>query len=234
VTWGDGAVHIGVGGGFPIPPVALAGPLPQAFANVFTGRVRGFFVRFAPAGPLALLGVEGRSYAASPHFEALVPAALAEAVRGWGDAVRAAPDFAARVALTERLLLGRLPHVGPRVAFAGQAAARIEATSGRMRVDALAAELGVGRSTLRRRFRADLGIRAKLFSEIVRFRHTHAYLHTRPEATWADALLRFGYADQSHLIRDYGRFAGVPPSRWNPDVRRFDLHFGIEEGPASG
>jgi len=229
VTWGPGEVRIGVGEGFPIPALALAGPLPHSFTNTFTGRVRGFFVRFTPVGPLALLGVAGRRYGTSPRMDDLVDPALAPAVRAWADAVVEAPDTEARAALTDRLLLDRLPHVPARVAFVERTVARIEATDGLLRIAALAGALGVGESTLRRRFREDLGLSAKRFSEVVRFRHAHAFLLTTPEATWADAVHRFGYADQAHLIRDYGRFAGVSPTRWDPDVRRFDLNFGIAE-----
>jgi len=235
VTWGSGEVRIGMGEGFTIPPLALAGPLPRSFTNTFRGTVQGFFVRFTPVGPLALLGVAGRRYAASPRLEDLVEPDLAPAVRAWADGVIEARDVAARAALTDRLLLGRLPWVPARIALMQRAVARIEAASGRLRIDALARALGVGASTLRRRFRGELGIPAKLFSEIVRFRHTHAFLHTTPEARWADAALRFGYADQSHLIRDYQRFAGVSPTQWSPELRHLDLNFGIlEDAPPLG
>ena len=238
VTWGDGSIRVGVRGGFRIPALALAGPLDTWFANVFEGSVRGFFVRFAPAGALALLGVEGRAFSTSPRMEDLVDQSLTGEVRRWGEAIVAARGFAARVHLTDRLLLDRLAHVHPRAALAASAAALVEATSGRMKVKALAAELGVGESTLRRRFRDDLGIAAKRFGDIVRFRQAHAFLHSTPHARWADAAHRFGYADQAHLIRDYQRFAGVSPTRWRAELRHIDLNFGLLDGappePAAG
>ena len=67
----------------------------------------------------------------------------------------------------------------------------------------------------------------KRFSAIVRFRHALAYLHAHAGTSWAHVADRFGYADQSHLIRDYKRFAGVVPSRWDDAERFIDLTFGI-------
>lgn len=230
VTW-SGEIHIGLGAGFRLPPLALAGPLPQAFANTFAGAVRGFFVRFAPAGPLALFGVFGADYLRSPAFEDAVPEALRSAVRRWGEAVIRAPDFSTRVALTEAFLTTRLPFVPTHSVLLREAIERIETASGHLRIADLAAALGVGESTLRRRFRTEVGIPAKRLAEVVRFRHTHAFLHTTPNATWADAVVRFGYADQAHLIHQYHRFAGIAPTHWSPTLRFIDLTFGIEETP---
>ena len=228
VTW-SGEIHIGLGEGFPLPPLALAGPLPHAFENTFTGTIRGFFVHFTPLGARMLFGVRGSDYAGSPAFSALVAPDLRTTVETWGEAVRHAPDFQARVAVSETLLLARLPHVPRHLALLHDAVAHIERASGRLRMGALAEALGMGESTLRRRFHEEVGLPAKLFAEIVRFRHTHAFLHTTPKATWADAVVRFGYTDQAHLIHTYRRFAGISPSRWSPDVRFIDLTFGIQD-----
>lgn len=226
----EGQVRIGLGAGFLIPPVTIAGAIPCAIENVFAGRVRGFFVRFTPVGALALLGVRaGPAAGGPPRFDAAVRPAQRAAAARWGDEVRAAPDFAACVRATDAFLLGGLAHVPPRAARLRAAVDLLEAASGAVRPAELAAAAGVAESTLRRWFREDLGVSAKLFGRIVRFRHAHAYLHTTPGATWADAVVRFGYADQAHLTKDYRRFAGEPPTRWQPDARVIDRTFGIEE-----
>ena len=228
-----------LGDAAPIPDIALTGPIPVAFQSTFRGAPRGFFVHLEPAGPLALLGVDAAAYqgvsvplAARPDTWPLVEA--------WGRDIAAAGDgdgaFEARVARTERLgtdllALPGLARSRERATAAARMAEHVIGTDGRRRVREMAADLGVGESTLRRRFRTDLGITPKPFSAVVRFRHALAYLHTHPGASWAGVASGFGYADQSHLIRDYKRFAGVVPSRWDDAERFIDLTFGIlQEG----
>ena len=65
-------------------------------------------------------------------------------------------------------------------------------------------------------------------------RRAHAYLHTTPGATWLDAVARFGYADQAHFVRDYRRFSGTSPTRWEPQRRIVDRRMGIEEPLGDG
>ena len=218
---------------FRVPPVALAGPQPEAYAVEYRGEVAGFFVRFTTVGPLALCGVRGYgiSERGAPPFHALVRPALALAAQRYGEALVAAPDFAARCALTEHFLLDALA-TRPRadaeaVPLLEAAIKEIELANGRIRVAALARALGVSEATLRRRFGV-LGMQVKRFADVVRFRHAHAHLHTTPGATWPDIVERFGYYDQAHFIRDYRRFSGGPPTRWQPDERIVDRRMGIE------
>lgn len=218
----------------PIPEVSLTGPIPVAFSTTLVGRPRGFFVQLEPAAPLALFGVEGPAYRLGLSADRLVRPGVAPRLEPWARDVAAAGDegaaFPARVALTERLLGDLLgADVTERAAFAARMAARVIETDGTRRVRDVADDLGVSESTLRRRFGADLGLAPKPFSAVVRFRHALAYLHAHPGASWAQVADRFGYADQSHLIRDYRRFAGVVPSRWDDAERFIDLTFGILE-----
>src|SRR5690606_35479292 len=114
----------------------------------------------------------------------------------------------------------------PEAAFLQRAVAAIEATEGRVRVAGLAASLGVSGATLRRRF-AVLGMPVKVFASVVRFRHARAFLAHTPGATWADAVVRFGYTDQAHLVREHRRFSGAPPTRWAQSDRFFDRQPGL-------
>lgn len=222
---------------FRVPPVLLSGPQPDAYCAEVHGEVRGFYVTFPAAGPLALLGV--RRYwrggcTVLPALAEMVRPSLTEAARAYESAVLAAPDFDARAALTRDLLSAGLASATPaeldEAAFLQRAIELIEIAEGRIRVEALARDLCVSAPTLRRRF-AVLGVPVKRFAEIVRFRLAHAFLHAVPGTTWSDVVERFGYADQSHFVRAYHRLAGVPPTRWEGDERMIDRRMGIEELP---
>lgn len=219
---------------------SLAGPQPNPFVVEVTAAVRGLDVVFTPVGPFALLGVTGYGLtpAGPPPLDAVVRPGLAAAVRAWRAVVLAPPPagappdeaFAERAARIVAFLAARVPEAPPETEFLQRAVAAIEAAPGNVRVADLAETLGVSPATLRRRF-AVLGVPVKVFAAITRFRRAHVFLATTPGATWADAALRFGYADQAHLVREHRRFSGAPPTRWADDDRFFDRDLGLGGQP---
>uniref|UniRef100_UPI00313C1719 helix-turn-helix domain-containing protein n=1 Tax=Pseudoduganella sp. OTU4001 TaxID=3043854 RepID=UPI00313C1719 len=91
----------------------------------------------------------------------------------------------------------------------------LEASGGALRVETLAASLGVSRQYLAGQFRDHVGLAPKLFARICRFRATRtAALAAAPGShgrDWASLALDSGYFDQSHLIRDFHDFTGASP-----------------------
>lgn len=125
-----------------------------------------------------------------------------------------APDDATRVgaAIEELRRVARLDSRDPLVAAAIEALA---ARSGRVRIEELARRLGCSRQHLAARFRREVGLAPKTFASVLRFRAALAAgraTRRGRRADWATVALRLGYVDPSHLLRDFRRFAGVPPS----------------------
>jgi len=100
-------------------------------------------------------------------------------------------------------------------ALALHAVAQLEASGGGLRVESLAAALGVSRQYLANQFRDHVGLSPKLFARICRFRAARtAALAAEPGRhghDWATLALDSGYFDQSHLIRDFQDFTGASP-----------------------
>lgn len=219
-----------------LPFLVLSGPQPDAYTATLHGEVRGFYATFPAAGPLALLGVRHFGRMPPPPVAAVVRPALAAAATTFEADLRGATDFETRAALTLAFLSDALAGAPAAdldaAAFLSRVIAAVESAEGRVRVDALAAGLGVSAPTLRRRF-AVLGVSVKRYAEIVRFRAAHAFLHAAPGVTWSDVVDRFGYADQAHFVRAYRRMAGVPPTRWDGAERAIDRRMGIEAAPAA-
>lgn len=122
-----------------------------------------------------------------------------------------------RIGILQDFLLLRLRKVAaPRAStLAAHAVALIETTHGALRVDHLAAQLGVSRQHLALQFRQQVGINPKLFARISRFRAVHGALKSLPaHADWAQVALQYGYFDQSHLIHDFHDFARSTPDAW--------------------
>lgn len=115
-----------------------------------------------------------------------------------------------RFALADALIARRQeagPPADPEVAWAWN---RIVASCGRVRIDALADELGWSRKRLWSRFHAQSGLPPKRAATLVRFDHAAHRLVAGQDA--ARVAADGGYADQSHLHRNVTEFTGVTPA----------------------
>jgi AraC-like DNA-binding protein len=123
-----------------------------------------------------------------------------------------ARDERSLVAATFEELRGvvSLETVDPVVA---RAIAELEGAGGRTRIEALARRLGCTRQHLASRFRRDVGLSPKVFARVLRFRAALGAARDAVRVGWASIALELGYGDQSHLLRDFRRFAGAPPTR---------------------
>jgi AraC-like DNA-binding protein len=88
---------------------------------------------------------------------------------------------------------------------------------GQLPIDTLAREAGYSRQHLARRFRAEFGLSPKLAARIIRFHRATKLLHATPLLSLAEVAATCGYADQSHLARDFTALAGCSPTRWLRD-----------------
>lgn len=68
-------------------------------------------------------------------------------------------------------------------------------------------------STIERRFKAETGINPKQFSTLKRFKSAIAYLVATKNTNWMDYVVRYGYFDQSHFIKEIRKFTGLSPSQ---------------------
>ena len=112
--------------------------------------------------------------------------------------------------LVERTLLAALAQhdaPGPR-AEVGRALARL--TRGAA-VQEVADEVGYSRRHLGDLVRAECGLAPKEVQRLGRFESTRALMGRVPLAEVAH---RCGYADQSHLTREWSEFAGCTPTTW--------------------
>jgi AraC-like DNA-binding protein len=131
----------------------------------------------------------------------------------------------ARLALIEQELLQRLRTANGdsadamrpagALALVQRAVAALDGSGGALRVEQLAAELGVSRQHLAVQFRQHVGLSPKLFARICRFRLATAALKTAPSPDWAQLALECGYFDQSHLIHDFQALAATTPERFH-------------------
>lgn len=130
------------------------------------------------------------------------------------ESLRSAPS-AARPAMLARILERRAApdRTDPLVR---EAAGLAERTRGRISVASLARALGRSERTLERRFADATGVGPKEMARVIRFRHALRVLRADPDLGGARLAARCGYADQSHLIREFRALAGATPTEVLP------------------
>jgi transcriptional regulator GlxA family with amidase domain len=74
--------------------------------------------------------------------------------------------------------------------------------------------------TLERRFKQAVGHTVKDVSGLMRFEQVRDHLWCNPEASIAALAQQMGYADQSHLGREFKRYAGVTVAAFARKVKR--------------
>jgi AraC-like DNA-binding protein len=91
------------------------------------------------------------------------------------------------------------------------------ASRGQIRIDELAARVFLSRRRLSELFALELGVGPKEAARTMRFTHAVSRIGREVRGDSLD-LARIaagcGYADQSHLAREFHRFAGISPSGW--------------------
>ena len=88
----------------------------------------------------------------------------------------------------------------------------IEKNKGMIRMDDLAAKIESSPRQMRRVFNNEAGIGPKYFARLKRFNYVNLCLSEDPSLSWFDFINDYGYYDQSHFIKEYQEFTGVPPT----------------------
>jgi len=121
-----------------------------------------------------------------------------------------------------------LRHSPPEANYIDEVIRHIEASHGCLRLSEVASQLGKSRRHLERVFRETVGIPAKLFSTIARLKHAADLIASPSGLALAEIAADAGYADQSHMTRDFARLAGTSPGRLlRDDVAFLQYHSAV-------
>lgn len=196
------------------PRVAVVGPQHRAIEVAPRGRIQTLGVRFRPGGLSAFVTAPVRELA-DREVEASVVlgrevSTLDEQLAECASLRTAADTVAAFLA----------PLCRPRSSDGlGRAAvASLLDRRGLVGMDALAGGLGVTARHLERVFGDSVGLSPKRLARIVRFQDVLRRVETAPER-WVDVALDAGFADQSHLSREFRELADTAPSAWLSNAR---------------
>jgi len=190
------------------PRTLLVGPTTRHMSIAPTGEIRLVGIRFAPGGALPFLTATPADLRdAAPsldevglRFEPAVTEGLARALAG------------TEASILDRALIARLERATRFTDRRVTASVRAAFASPRpLRVDALVQLTGWSPRQLERQFRDAVGFGPKTLCRLARFQRVVRAIESAPvEApAWARLAVHTGYADQSHLAREFRGFAGT-------------------------
>lgn len=130
-----------------------------------------------------------------------------------------AAGWGARFALLDEFLHRRLEAATPPCEGVVHAWRRLRGTGGRVRIAALAAELGWSRKRLVAHFREQVGLPPKSAARLIRFERARVLAERTERPDWTGIALECGYYDQSHLINDFRAVTGRTPETFFQDTR---------------
>ena len=88
-------------------------------------------------------------------------------------------------------------------------------------------KLSVSRRRIEQRFKNEIGISPRVFQRTIKINCIIQTLFNQPSLPLTSLAYRFGYADQSHMIREFNRFSGYSPKAFlkksRPDGDIFNL-----------
>jgi AraC-like DNA-binding protein len=125
-----------------------------------------------------------------------------------------APGWGKRFDLLDRVLLDRAaegPEPDRAIVWAWD---QLRRSHGQVPVHVLAEEIGWSRRHFGARFRAQVGLAPKPTARILRFRRATDLLASGPVRSIADLAAACGYADHSHLVREFHALGGCTPSQF--------------------
>jgi len=191
------------------PMVTVLGLATKPHGILYRGRAHMIGVRLTPAGAMRIVGTE-----------------LSQLVNGAADGADILPALASRfTGAIEDLLESRGPDrlhcelraavecskpIDPRIENAASTLhARVRGDS----IGAVAEDVGLSTRQLDRCFDRWFGVPPKFIDRVARFRRAFSLGMTQPRTEWAAVAAHCGYADQSHLCREFLEFTHQTPER---------------------
>ena len=131
--------------------------------------------------------------------------------RRLGEAVRDRATWRGRFTELDGFFLRRMdaaPTVAPEVRLAWH---RLVVSGGTIAIRNVCREVGWSHKHLITRFRQHVGVTPKQAARVIRFEQVLRRMYLSADPDWGRVAADCGYADQAHLIRDFGEFAGTTP-----------------------
>lgn len=118
----------------------------------------------------------------------------------------------ARLNHINRYLISRLPGIYQPEKRILHAIDLITSSKGQFTISKLSEEACLCQRQFERKFKDAVGISAKVFSRVIRFRYTSKYIKCNPHESIYSAAVTCGYHDDSHLAKEFRQLGGILPT----------------------
>lgn len=121
------------------------------------------------------------------------------------------PTLAGKAAVAEAYFLRALAGIRPDADLLNTIHTLLQ-TNGRARIHDLCADAAISQRKLERLFQRHMGVSPKGFASLVRYQLLWQELAAHPRLNLLDAVAKYGYTDQAHLLNDFHRRHLMTPS----------------------
>lgn len=188
------------------PRLLLVGPTTRHMSIAPIGSIRLIGIRFVPGGAFPFLTISPAELRdTAPALDDVAPPLEAGVIERLAIAAPGLETCILDESLGRRLARAR--RVTDRRVLASVRATYLAAQP--LRVDALVALTGLGARQIERTFRDSVGFGPKTLCRLARFQRVVRTLESPDRLGWAGIAAQHGYADQSHLAREFREFAGT-------------------------
>jgi len=187
----------------------VVGPMTRSVPSTSEAETRVVGLRFRPEAGARVLGVPAGEL--TDRHVPLDQLWRSDAVDEISARLLEQRSSVRKVAVAQSLLISRRDLFAAPDPVVQQALALIGAVRD-VQVEKLADEIGISARQLRRRFTASTGYSPKAFQRILRFQRLLAIANANPSTRLDHLALMGGYADQAHMTREVGQFAGARPT----------------------
>ena len=207
------------------PPLSAADAGAGGSLDGVTARRR----ELALAGAIDLFGVRFQPGAASWLLGAALPEVRDRVVSlddvggilaRLEDRLSEADSTTERAALFEEQVCRRIDLRSP--GLVASASTLVQQFGGLVRIDEVAARLGVSQRQLERTFRSHVGLTPKTLARLARLRRARLALKLTRDRKLVDVALDAGYFDQAHFTRDFRELVGMTPGRYRQRAAQRD------------
>ncbi|MGH7539515.1 MAG: AraC family transcriptional regulator [Gemmatimonadota bacterium] len=128
--------------------------------------------------------------------------------------LRDVADDEGRCRAFERWLLERRTAVHPSFATVRRAIDLLRGSARGTPVGVVCARLGMSNRHLIKQFRETVGLAPKSYGRIDRFQSVIGACRGKDDVSWSRLAVEYGFADQSHLIREFRRLGMITPGEF--------------------
>jgi AraC-like DNA-binding protein len=170
-------------------------------------------VHFKPGGAAIFFGGALRQFS---NQTILLDDVWGAAARDLRQRLQAALHASHKIRILENELLSRLSGAGPVDRMVTWALHALELNPSAARIAAVQRAADCSPQQFIRRFAGTVGITPKRYARVLRFNTLLPRLARVGPRGWANVAAEAGYFDQSHLIHEFRRLAGITPASYEP------------------